>query len=144
MRRTAVALFAFLLVPAALTLGAGPAAAQQRLGPYEVFFDCDTAVLTPQARAILDNVADAYRTLGAGQPITLNGHTDDTLNPVRAMAMSRVRANSVRNYLIRRGIPASVITVIGHGATRPQIVARGRREPANRRVEISIGRSTAW
>jgi outer membrane protein OmpA-like peptidoglycan-associated protein len=49
------------------------------------------------------------------------------------------RAEAVKANMIKQGIPASAIVVIGKGESQPLVpTADGVREPQNRRVEIVI------
>ncbi|MCA0304633.1 MAG: OmpA family protein, partial [Proteobacteria bacterium] len=49
------------------------------------------------------------------------------------------RANAVKDALVRNGVPAQAITVVGKGQTDLLVkTADGVREPQNRRVEIVI------
>ncbi len=53
------------------------------------------------------------------------------------MALSLRRANSVKNELVRQGVPADAIAVVGKGESSPLVATGdGVREPQNRRVEI--------
>jgi outer membrane protein OmpA-like peptidoglycan-associated protein len=55
------------------------------------------------------------------------------------MALSLRRANAVKDQLVREGIPAANITVVGRGESQPLVqTADGVREPQNRRVEIVL------
>jgi outer membrane protein OmpA-like peptidoglycan-associated protein len=55
------------------------------------------------------------------------------------MALSLRRANTVKNALVREGVAAEAITVIGRGEEQLLgATADGVREPQNRRVEIVI------
>ena len=55
------------------------------------------------------------------------------------MALSLRRANTVKDALVRDGVPATAISVIGKGETQPLVpTADGVREPQNRRVEIVL------
>jgi OmpA-OmpF porin, OOP family len=55
------------------------------------------------------------------------------------MALSLRRANVVKDALVREGVPATAITVIGKGKTQPLVpTGDGVREPKNRRVEFVI------
>jgi outer membrane protein OmpA-like peptidoglycan-associated protein len=55
------------------------------------------------------------------------------------MDLSRRRATSVRNFLIKEGCKADKMTIVGHGSTMPVAsneTEEGRRK--NRRVEITF------
>jgi outer membrane protein OmpA-like peptidoglycan-associated protein len=55
------------------------------------------------------------------------------------MALSIRRANAVRDVLVREGIPATQIVVIGRGETQLLVPTPDlANEPRNRRVEIII------
>ena len=55
------------------------------------------------------------------------------------MALSLRRANAVKDALVRDGVPAQAITVIGRARASCWCRPRdGVREPQNRRVEIVI------
>jgi outer membrane protein OmpA-like peptidoglycan-associated protein len=71
--------------------------------------------------------------------ILVEGHTDDVGSNKLNDALSLRRAESVKTYLIRKGIKPNRIKTVGYGESRP-IVANntdwGRR--LNRRTEIVI------
>ena len=103
---------------------------------YLVFFDWDSAELSPRAREI---IAEAVHN-SARVPhtrIDVTGHTDRT-GPSRAnLALSLRRANVVADELERAGVPAKTIDIHGVGDSRPLVpTAEGVRQPENRRVEI--------
>ena len=55
------------------------------------------------------------------------------------MALSLRRANSVKAELVRQGVPADAVAVVGRGEANPLVATGdGVREPQNRRVEIVI------
>ena len=105
---------------------------------FLVFFDFDKSTLTPRA---LDIVKEAANTAKSGQNarVTCTGHTD-TAGPANYnMALSLRRANTVKNALVKEGVPATSITVVGRGETALLVPTKdGVREPQNRRVEIVI------
>ena len=71
--------------------------------------------------------------------MTATGHTDKSGPDSYNMALSLRRANTVKDALVREGVPATAISVIGKGETQPLVqTADGVREPQNRRVEIVI------
>jgi outer membrane protein OmpA-like peptidoglycan-associated protein len=106
---------------------------------FMVFFDWDRSNLSDQAVSTIRQAAQAYRTKGSAR-ITATGHTDSSGPESYNMALSLRRANAVKDQLVREGVPAQAITVIGKGESQPLVpTADGVREPQNRRVEIVVG-----
>ena len=105
---------------------------------FMVFFDWDRSNLSAQALATIHQAADAFRAKGNAR-ITATGHTDTSGPEAYNMALSLRRANAVKDALVRDGVPAQAITVIGMGEKGLLVpTADGVREPQNRRVEIVI------
>ncbi|HYX03657.1 MAG TPA: OmpA family protein [Reyranella sp.] len=105
---------------------------------FMVFFDWDRSNLSAQALATIKQAADAFRAKGNAR-ITATGHTDTSGPEAYNMALSLRRANAVKDALVRNGVPAQAITVIGMGEKGLLVpTADGVREPQNRRVEIVI------
>ncbi|HWL47667.1 MAG TPA: OmpA family protein [Sphingomonadaceae bacterium] len=100
--------------------------------------------LSDDARARLDALADS-RTMRAGGPIVLRGHSDSRGHDGDNLIASRKRAEAVRAYLESKGVPRARITIIALGEARPiapNAHADGSDDPAgrarNRRVEIEV------
>jgi len=109
-----------------------------------VFFNFDSDEITPQAAAILDNVASAYATCGQAQ-VSIAGHTDRKGSDQYNVGLSQRMAGNVRSYLAGRGIPDGVMTTEAFGESRPLVETNdGVREPQNRRVEIAFGPGSGW
>jgi len=105
---------------------------------YMVFFDWDRSNLSDQALNTIRQAAGAYKTKGSAR-ITATGHTDTSGPEAYNMALSLRRANTVKDALVREGVPATAIAVIGRGEQGLLVqTADGVREPQNRRVEIVI------
>jgi OOP family OmpA-OmpF porin len=105
---------------------------------FMVFFDWDRSNLSAQALSTIKQAAAAFKTKGNAR-ITATGHTDTSGPEAYNMALSLRRANAVKDALVREGVPATAITVIGKGETGLLVqTADGVREPQNRRVEIVI------
>ena len=105
---------------------------------FMVFFDWDRSTLSQQALNTIRQAADAYKTKGNAR-ITATGHTDRSGPENYNMALSLRRANAVKDALVRDGVPATAISVIGKGESDPLVpTADGVREPQNRRVVIVI------
>jgi outer membrane protein OmpA-like peptidoglycan-associated protein len=71
--------------------------------------------------------------------IELGGHTDNVGSAVSNQKLSLDRANTVRDYLISKGIDGARVTAKGYGHTKPisdNKTAEGRAE--NRRTEVTI------
>ena len=105
---------------------------------FMVFFDWDRSNLSQQALATIGQAAQVFKTKGNAR-ITATGHTDTSGPEAYNMALSLRRANAVKDALVREGVPAQAITVIGRGEQGLLVpTADGVREPQNRRVEIVI------
>jgi outer membrane protein OmpA-like peptidoglycan-associated protein len=105
---------------------------------FPVFFDFDKSTLTPRA---LDIVKEAATVAKAGQNarVTCTGHTDTAGPSNYNMALSLRRASTVKDALVREGVPATAISVVGKGETALLVNTKdGVREPQNRRVEIVV------
>jgi outer membrane protein OmpA-like peptidoglycan-associated protein len=107
-------------------------------GGYMVFFDFDRATITPTAAETIKKAA-ADAKAGQKTRIGVTGHADRSGSDAYNMALSLRRANAVKDQLVREGIPATGITVVGRGESQPLVqTADGVREPQNRRVEIVL------
>lgn len=106
--------------------------------PNDVSFDLNSAAIRPEMRGVLDPFAEQLR----GDPnarLTIVGHTDSSGSPAINDPLSVARANSVRDYLVTRGVPASHVQTAGRGEREP--VADNATEAGrarNRRVEIFL------
>lgn len=102
-----------------------------------VNFRTGKSVLLPESQVILDRVAESL----LGNPdvkVEVGGHTDATGSKAANQRLSLARAESVRQYLISKGVPAARITAKGYASTRPiaeNSTVEGR--AANRRVELT-------
>lgn len=105
---------------------------------FMVFFDWDSSKLNTQASNVISQAATAFKSKG-GARITATGHTDTSGSEQYNMALSLRRANAVKDALVKEGVPATAVSVVGRGEqgllvqTGPDV-----REPQNRRVEIVI------
>jgi len=71
--------------------------------------------------------------------VEISGHTDNVGGLEYNDKLSQARAETVRNYLIRKGIAENRITAVGYGYSRPRGDNRTVQGKAlNRRIEISI------
>ncbi|MGA0563331.1 peptidoglycan-associated lipoprotein Pal [Ancylobacter sp. VNQ12] len=86
-----------------------------------VFFESDQSDLTPQAQATLDKQAQWLQHY-AKYTFTIEGHADERGTREYNIALGARRAQSVRDYLVARGIPASRMRTISYGKERPVAV----------------------
>ncbi|HEY8087268.1 MAG TPA: OmpA family protein [Polyangiaceae bacterium] len=103
----------------------------------EVLFKTGKWDLKAGAMAKLDQIADALR--GKEQPMVVFGFTDNVGAVDMNMDLSQKRAQSVRDYLVQKGIPSDLITAQGKGPAEPVAgndSIEGRAQ--NRRVEIVV------
>jgi OOP family OmpA-OmpF porin len=103
-----------------------------------VTFVTNSAEITPQGQLVLDSVAFglAKRT---GTKIEIRGHTDDVGSETANLALSQRRADSVKAYLVGKGLAADDLTTIGLGEMShiaPNDTADGREQ--NRRVTLQV------
>jgi outer membrane protein OmpA-like peptidoglycan-associated protein len=115
-----------------------PVAPAPQATSFMVFFDWDRSNLSAQALNTIKQAAAAFKTKGSAR-ITATGHTDTSGPENYNMALSLRRANSVKDALVREGVPATAIAVVGRGESQLLVqTGDGVREPQNRRVEIVI------
>lgn len=71
--------------------------------------------------------------------IEISGHTDNTGNKADKIKLSQYRANAVKDYLVKNGIPAELLYAKGYGMAKPVASNNTEEERAqNRRVEFKI------
>jgi len=83
-----------------------------------VFFDTDSSELSDQARATLDKQAQWLNNYNR-YAFTVEGHADERGTREYNIALGARRAETVREYLITRGIAAQRIRTISYGKERP-------------------------
>jgi OOP family OmpA-OmpF porin len=105
---------------------------------FIVFFDFDKSDITAEARRIITQAAEAARTQHA-TTVQLTGYTDAAGSDKYNQALSIRRGNAVKVELVKLGVPANEIAVIGKGKSDPLVPTKdGVREPQNRRVQILL------
>jgi len=104
----------------------------------KVYFATAKTVILPRSFPLLNEVAKVLMDRPTIN-VRIEGHTDSRGGDAYNMRLSQGRANSVRSYLIRRGIDPGRMQAIGYGETRPiasNLTRVGRAQ--NRRVEFFI------
>jgi len=108
------------------------------LGSDHLKFEFDKAELKPEDRELLSRIAGIILT-SHDYTISVNGHTDDVGSDAYNQKLSERRAEAVRDYLIKAGLPAEIFTVQGYGKSLPLV--KGTTDAArakNRRVELGL------
>lgn len=106
--------------------------------PNDISFDTGSAAIKPPLRAVLDPFANSLRDDPSAR-LMIVGHTDNTGSDAINNPLSVERAQSVRDYLVTRGVAASRVETAGRGDREP--VASNATEAGrakNRRVEIFL------
>jgi len=103
-----------------------------------IFFDFDSSVVPGDAGQTLDSVVN-YTKVCSWRRLVVTGHTDRAGIDAYNNALSVRRAQAVAAQLEGKGMPAGVLEVSGKGESEPKVpTVDGERNPANRRVEISV------
>lgn len=107
--------------------------------PGEVLFASGKHELLPGAQAKLQQVADVLSKQDASCKVVVQGYTDSVGSASANLDLSKERAESVRAFLVGRGIGSDRITAEGFGPSNPvgdNETDEGRAQ--NRRVEIVV------
>lgn len=111
--------------------------------PADVSFDVGRADIKPQLRQVLEQFASGLQSQPTAQ-VRIVGHADSTGGDEANDHLSARRAQSVRSFLVDRGVTASRIETTGRGSREPVAgndTADGRAR--NRRVEIFLSEAAA-
>jgi len=103
-----------------------------------VTFETGSSVVKPSSYVSLDQLVELMK-IKSTMEIEISGHTDNVGDAIKNQQLSERRANSVRDYLIKKGISAERVSAVGHGQDRPVAsneTTIGRQE--NRRTEVRI------
>ena len=104
----------------------------------KVTFDYNKASLTAVAKSNLDKLVEVFNEY-PDTDLLIVGHTDNVGSQNYNLPLSQKRAQSVKDYLVSKGIASSRLTSQGKGLEEPiadNTTAEGRAQ--NRRVEIAI------
>ena len=104
----------------------------------DAFFDFDKATLKPAGKAKLDDLVGKVKGINL-EVIIAVGHTDNVGSDVYNQKLSVKRAESVKAYLVSKGIEKNRIYTEGKGEKQPVAdnkTTEGRGK--NRRVEIEV------
>jgi len=104
----------------------------------DVHFDFDRYSLRPEATRILDDAVTAMRE-NPTLRLTIEGHTCNIGTAEYNLALGDRRANSVKDYLVSRGIPTDRLQTISYGEERPKYDnSREETRRLNRRAALVV------
>ena len=104
----------------------------------DVLFDFDRSTVKPEAAQILDRLV-VFMTENKDKSANLAGYTDNVGTDAYNQRLSERRVNSVRDYVVRKGVDSGRVAGQGFGESKPiadNKTAEGRAK--NRRVEIKV------
>ena len=104
----------------------------------DVLFDFDKAVVKPEGKSKLDDIANKVRGVNLEVVIAI-GHADSIGSDAYNQSLSVRRAESVKAYLVSKGIEPNRVYTEGKGEKQPVAdnkTSDGRAK--NRRVEIEV------
>ena len=115
----------------------------------DALFAFDQPTLATSSLSLLDRLADKIRQFNTLEEIVLVGHTDRLRgdgHPERNQLLSEQRAESIKQYLVGKGIAADKIHASGAGSTQPIVECSTRTSKSqqmeclqpNRRVEVTL------
>ena len=102
-----------------------------------VFFDFDQFDLSPEARSTLDRQAQwlsQYRAV----TVQIEGHADERGTREYNLALGERRANSVKNYLVARGVDPNRVGVISFGKERPAVLGSNEAAWSQNRRAVTV------
>jgi OOP family OmpA-OmpF porin len=101
-------------------------------------FETGKSDLKPESYAPIDNLVD-YLNRKTDVKIEIDGYTDDVGSEASNMTLSLARANTVRAYILMKGISPDRVSAKGFGMDDPiadNATAEGRAQ--NRRMEVKM------
>jgi OmpA-OmpF porin, OOP family len=106
---------------------------------YQIQFETGSAIIKPESYKLLDEILQSS-VVAEGLKVGVYGHTDNVGNAQSNQKLSEDRANSVKSYLLSKGLAAQRLESKGFGSIKPiadNNTAAGRAQ--NRRVQIALG-----
>ena len=109
----------------------------QKVTSDRVFFGTDVHTLDGRAQSILDTQAQ-WLLANPSVRVTIEGHADERGTREYNLALGDRRANSVKNYLAARGVPASRLNTVSWGKERPEALGSSESAWAQNRRAVTV------
>ena len=113
---------------------------QKQLNDYArtILFDTGKSSIKAESTSVMVDIIQILNEYPTAK-FTVEGHTDSVGSEATNQKLSESRANSVRDFLIDKGIAADRLSAIGYGESKPIATNNTRAGRAqNRRVEINL------
>ena len=113
---------------------------QKQLNEYArtILFDTGKSSIKAESTAVMVDIITILAEYPTAK-FTVEGHTDSVGSSKLNQKLSDSRANSVRDFLIDKGIGSDRLTAIGYGEDKPIATNNTRAgRKSNRRVEINL------
>ncbi|MHA7832424.1 MAG: OmpA family protein [Flagellimonas sp.] len=113
---------------------------QKQLNDYArtILFDTGKSSIKAESTSVMVDIIQILNEYPTAK-FTVEGHTDSVGGESLNQKLSEERANSVRDFLIDKGIDSDRLTAIGYGEAKPIATNNTRAGRAqNRRVEINL------
>lgn len=103
-----------------------------------LFFDFNKAIIKKESYEELNKLADILK-MNNSLKVEISGYTDDIGDNDFNLQLSQNRAEAVREYLVKKGCKADMLTAKGYGKSKPKNENNTDKARAeNRRVEIKF------
>ena len=104
----------------------------------QIHFQPNRAKILTDSFDILRDVADALKD-APSSAVRIEGHTDNVGKRSQNLSLSQARAEAVKEFLVKEGVPSTQLKAVGYGQKRP-IASNSTRagRTLNRRVEFRI------
>ena len=102
-----------------------------------VFFNYDSAVLTPEGRRTLERQAEWLR-LFPEHSIMIEGHADERGTREYNLALGERRATAARDYLIAFGMDSSRLHTTSYGKERPYALGHNEESWSLNRRSVTV------
>ena len=104
----------------------------------EIYFATDSWELNKRSILLLNGFS-SYLKKNPNLKISVNGHTDDIGDDEKNRILSQKRAESVKSYLVEKGVSDEQIEAMGFGETKPRVPnSNDANRAKNRRTEFQI------
>ena len=106
---------------------------------YQIQFETGSAVIKPESKADLDNVFNSAM-VAENLKIKVSGHTDNTGDANKNLALSQQRAEAVKQYLLDKHVKSTRVETAGLGNAIPKncVDSRDGNNPYRRVVNITL------